>query len=307
MAEGTHILGAARAAGLPLGAECGGFGKCRCCRVVPLAPAEGGRGAPAWLGCPNAAERRQLTPEELAAGWRLACQTPVRGDLAVLAPLPDDRPARKTIDTSLPVRLDPWAERLSLRVEAGEGREGGALMARALAALRLRKDSPGRPSVDVGLFPRLEPHLSRALTQKTPLTLTLVEGAVVDLEPGDTARKAYGAVIDIGTTHLYAYLIDLATGALLAEVGRPNSQRAWGADLMARVLAATPRAGGGGGAREELTRAVRRDVDQIITTLLRQSRVRKRHLVSLTFVGNSVMHHLFLGIPVESLGVAPYV
>jgi uncharacterized 2Fe-2S/4Fe-4S cluster protein (DUF4445 family) len=129
----------------------------------------------------------------------------------------------------------------------------------------------------------------------------------VDIEPGDSARKSYGAVIDIGTTNLVGYLIDLTTGTLLAEAGRPNGQSAWGADLMARVLAATPRARGGEDARDQLTRAVRRDIDMLLTSLLRQIRARKRHLLSLVFVGNSVMHHLFLGIPVESLGIAPYV
>ncbi|MEK6711222.1 MAG: ASKHA domain-containing protein [Nitrospinota bacterium] len=241
VAGGTTILQAARAAGFPIGVDCGGFGKCTRCRVIPLDRADGPGASPAWLPPPNPAERAQLSSEELSAGWRLACQVEVRGRLAVLAPHPADRPVRKTIDTSLPLRLDPWA-----------GPEG-------------------RP-----------------------------------LQPAESPERALGAVVDIGTTNVCGYLVDLETGALLAEAWRPNSQRSWGADLMTRVLAASRPEAGGSGSREELTRAVRRDVDRILTDLLRSIRARRRRVAGLVFVGNSVMHHLFMGMAVESFGAAPY-
>jgi uncharacterized 2Fe-2S/4Fe-4S cluster protein (DUF4445 family) len=113
-------------------------------------------------------------------------------------------------------------------------------------------------------------------------------------------------VVDIGTTNVCGYLLDLETGALLAEAWRSNSQRPWGADLMTRVLAASPPDAGGKGAAEELTRAVRRDVDQVLTDLLRQVRARRPQVAGLVLVGNSVMHHLFMGMAVESFGAAPY-
>ncbi|MBI3126929.1 MAG: DUF4445 domain-containing protein [Candidatus Tectomicrobia bacterium] len=236
LAEGATILEGARTAGFPIATDCGGFGKCTRCRVIPLGSADPNQGPPAWLGPPNPAEALQLSREELRAGWRLACQVRVEGRLAVLAPPPGESPVPKTMDTSLPLRIDPWC--------CGNGISSQA--------------------------------------------------------------KAYGAVVDIGTTNLCGYLIDLETGALLAEASRPNSQRTWGADLMTRVLAASPRETGGGGAGEELTRAVRHDVDFLLTDLLRSIRARRSQVAGLVFAGNSVMHHLFLGMPVESFGTAPY-
>ena len=241
VARDTTVLQGARAAGFPIGTDCGGFGKCTRCRVIPLSRPGGSGCAPAWLAPPTPAERTQLSPEDLGAGWRLACQVRVQGSLAVLVPCPEDRPVRKTIDTSLPVRLDPWADL------------GGP-----------------RPS------------------------------------PARGAQRAYGAVLDIGTTNVCGYLIDLETGVLMAEAWRPNGQRAWGADLMTRVLAASPPEAGGGGARGALTRAIRHDADMILTDLLRSIRGRRRQVAGLVFAGNSVMHHLFMGMPVESFGSAPY-
>jgi uncharacterized 2Fe-2S/4Fe-4S cluster protein (DUF4445 family) len=52
---------------------CGGQGRCRGCRVQVL---EGEAAI-------NAAQHEKLTAEELAAGWRLACQCTVEGDLVV--------------------------------------------------------------------------------------------------------------------------------------------------------------------------------------------------------------------------------
>ena len=37
-------------------------------------------------------ERKHLTEADLAAGWRMACQTFVRGDVAVSWPVPGTRP-----------------------------------------------------------------------------------------------------------------------------------------------------------------------------------------------------------------------
>ncbi|MEE9240258.1 MAG: ASKHA domain-containing protein [bacterium] len=307
--RGLTVLEAARIAGFPIGTECGGFGKCTRCRTIPFSPVEEKTPAhspPSWLELPNAAERLQLAPEELDAGWRLACQLKVQGDISVLVPLPDDNVRHKSIDTSIPVHLDPWTERVSFSLDTpGEG-EAGAAVGKALGKLNRDGRLKVRPRVEEEIASLLEELPWRKMGNRPSLTLTITDGAVVHVEVGDTSRCAYGAVIDIGTTNLFGYLIDLATGALLAEASRPNSQRQWGSDLMSRVHAASPKAQGGNGAREELTSAVRRDVNLVLTDLLRQAKARRSHLTGLIFVGNSVMHHLFLGFPVESFGTAPY-
>jgi len=303
---GTTLLEAARAEGYPIGTDCGGFGKCRRCRSLLLAPGRRGEAAPAppsWLDPPTPAEQRQLSQEERDAGWRLACQVRVKGGLTAFVPFPEDRPARKSIDTQLPVRIKPWAERSTIWLRGKGEKEEGVLVERTLSALRRRR--PGL-RIDESLALRLPSPRQGAEGRDVPLTVTITNGCVVDLECEKSERKAYGAVIDIGTTNLCGYLIDMATGALAAESARPNTQREWGADLMTRVLAASPAERGGKDALARLSRAVRRDVDEVLTDLLRRVRAKRRHLIALIFVGNSVMHHLFLGLPVESFGFAPY-
>ncbi len=306
---GLTLLEAARIAGFPIGTECGGFGKCTRCRAIPLALGDKDRPGPhppSWLTPPNAAERNQLSPEELGAGWRLACQLKVEGDLAALAPHPSDKVGRKSIDTSIPLLLEPWAERVAFCSDLAVEEDAALAIRRGLRKMSLS----GR----LKELPRLEGEIVLRLNEAilwnqeaSVVSLTITEGEVVDVEAGDTSKRVYGAVIDIGTTNICGYLVHLINGSLLAEAVRPNSQRTWGWDLMARVHAASQREHGGKEALDELTSAVREDVDRILGDLLRQARVRRRDMISLIFVGNSVMHHFFFGLPVESFGVAPYV
>lgn len=58
---------------------CGGFGNCTTCRIQVVA---GGN----RLNPPNRAELMRLEPHQLEQGWRLACQTVLRGDLTIRLP-----------------------------------------------------------------------------------------------------------------------------------------------------------------------------------------------------------------------------
>lgn len=82
VAEGSYLWDAARRLGIYLPAECEGRGECDTCAVIVTEGAT-------LLSSLTDAERERLSPERLAAGERLACQTKVEqsGDL-VLRPVP---------------------------------------------------------------------------------------------------------------------------------------------------------------------------------------------------------------------------
>lgn len=64
---------------VPIGSVCGGRGNCGTCRYLVL---EGGK----FITPINKIERFRLTEEELAKGWRLACQTYALRDLKIFIP-----------------------------------------------------------------------------------------------------------------------------------------------------------------------------------------------------------------------------
>ena len=81
---------------------CGGQGRCRGCRVRIRS----------GIGMPNPVERDRLTPQELADGWRLACQCRVESDMVVelrqwdAAVLTDDTAFRFTPQEGVGAAID---------------------------------------------------------------------------------------------------------------------------------------------------------------------------------------------------------
>ncbi len=122
-----------------------------------------------------------------------------------------------------------------------------------------------------------------------------------DLEPGE-GEEGLGVALDAGTTGLAAYLVDLASGKTLLARGAPNPQVALGEDVIARIRAATGDPAAAGRLRESLVQGLA----ELVEGLLRETGKREEDLRRITLVGNPAMTHLFLGLPVDSLGTAPY-
>ena len=51
-----------------------------------------------------------------------------------------------------------------------------------------------------------------------------------------TPRPNYAVAMDIGTTTVYGQLVDLVTGAVLAEHGEFNGQISYGEDVISRIM-----------------------------------------------------------------------
>jgi uncharacterized 2Fe-2S/4Fe-4S cluster protein (DUF4445 family) len=105
-----------------------------------------------------------------------------------------------------------------------------------------------------------------------------------------------GLAVDLGTTKIAAYLVDMETGDPLAAEGIMNPQIAYGEDVMSRISYAM----GNGGAR--LRQVVTEGLNELIEKLCSEP----ERIVEMTLVGNTAMHHLFVGLPVRQLGLAPY-
>lgn len=93
VAEGTYLWEAAKRLGVRLPAECEGRGECDTCAVMVEEGAT-------LLSSLTENERVRLSPERLAAGERLACQTKIeRGGELVLRPVPLTERAETTQET----------------------------------------------------------------------------------------------------------------------------------------------------------------------------------------------------------------
>jgi len=216
---GQTLLNAAQAAGVGLASVCGGAGTCEECRLRLVS----GRLTPATL-----VEQISLTEEDLAAGFRLACQA---------EPLSD-------VKLDIPPESLSTAQRLQI-----EGQE----------------------------------------------TYTAVNPAVF-------ARGAYGLAVDIGTTKLAAYLVSLETGETVAKAGMMNPQIAFGEDVISRIAYAGREPDGA----KTLQQVLVDTLNKMVAGMCAEAHVPPNSVLDAVLVGNTIMHHLFAGLPVEQLGHAPF-
>jgi len=112
----------------------------------------------------------------------------------------------------------------------------------------------------------------------------------------------YGAAIDIGTTTVVCYLMDLRQALQVGVASFANPQQAFGADVISRIMYARR------GKRElrHLQRRLVSAIEKRLLTLCSQHDIPTDSVSTMTAVGNMTMMHLFRGVDPWPLGVAPY-
>ena len=107
--------------------------------------------------------------------------------------------------------------------------------------------------------------------------------------------------MDIGTTSVVLYLADGRTGETIRTESMLNPQTEFGADVISRASAAM------NGKLKELADSIRGAINGLLETALSRENLVSDDVYSMTLVGNTCMHHLFLGIDPKSLVLSPYV
>ena len=153
--------------------------------------------------------------------------------------------------------------------------------------------------VPVSVLQRIPGELRK---QRGALTITTFNGRIVNVEAGDTSEHVYGMAFDIGTTNIVGTLLHLETGKELAAVGSVNPQTVYGGDLMSRIAYAQ--------FDEKKLVALRAKVLNAINGFIREAcanaGVSREHVYKIVVVGHTCMHHIFLGVDVTFVGLAPY-
>lgn len=282
-AQGTNLLEAARAAGLTLTSVCGGEGICGQCLVRIISGA---------VSPPTETEQRKLGSQRVSDGFRLACLASVEADVKVDVPLASRTTTQhlELLGVSYDVPFQPAVHEYHVTLSPPTVDAPEADMTQLRRALA---DEAGSPvsSIDFGALRNL-PGLLRSHNWQVRASLHGSE--VVNLRPPD--HHPLGLAVDIGTTKVAAYLVDMETGATLAVDGITNPQIAYGEDVMSRITYEM-KAGAG-----PLTTLIRDGLNDLVQRLCPDP----LRIIDAVIVGNTAMHHLFLGLPVRPLGLAPY-
>jgi uncharacterized 2Fe-2S/4Fe-4S cluster protein (DUF4445 family) len=304
---GTLLSEAARLAGVDIGQPCGGQGRCGRCAVQVT------------RGDIRRRSSLRLSSEDVAQGFALACQSVVEGNVTVTVP-PQEKIERRlttdrtAIEVSVPPDYDPYfvqsVRRVSLQLSPPRMDDQTDDWSRLKTTLR-QKTRVEEINISLNLLQKLGTILRENDWQVTVITDANIEmdgtrkneriiDLIPDLIPEDD--PLYGIAIDIGTTTVTVWLVDLITGKVEGQFSEYNSQISRGEDVISRIIFSSKNGG-----REELQNRVLDTINQLIGQACKRAKTKPEEIIKATVAGNSTMVHLFLGIPASSIRLTPFI
>jgi uncharacterized 2Fe-2S/4Fe-4S cluster protein (DUF4445 family) len=282
---GVTVFDAASWNGIAIDSTCGGHGTCKKCKVQILSGS---------VPVSNL-DVRAFSPEQLRAGWRLACLAQATGNLRVEIPPLVTRPKAATVGVGRQVILQPAVQKRYVELEEptlADQRPDLARLRDAIEDLELQ--------VDLHALRRL-PSVLRAADYR--VTAVVVDNTLVDVEPGDTSARRFAIALDLGTTTVVATLLDLATGTPVAVQSTLNQQQPFGGDVITRISATMMDPA----ALDRLRELAHGTLDELAQAVCQEAEVSPSEVYEIAVAGNATMSALVLGIDPEPLGVAPFV
>ncbi|MDH5503200.1 MAG: ASKHA domain-containing protein [Acidimicrobiia bacterium] len=295
---GTSVLNAARQLGVDLGSVCGGVGLCGRCQVTPMFgdfPKHGINVAESALTDYTNTETDYAVRKGLGQGRRLGCMADICADVVVDIPSTSQvhrQVIRKELEL-VDLVIDPVSTLHYVQMDPATLEETIGTTRRLTMALHEQWNLEG-----VNVDPATLRDLQAAGDN---CTVAIRDGVVSAVWPG-FHETTYGVAIDVGSTTIAGYLLDLITGEQLASGGLMNPQIRFGEDLMSRVSYVMMNEGGD----RLLTEAVQEALNDLIGDLAKQASIERHDILEITLVGNPIMHHLFLGLDPRPLGEAPF-
>ena len=277
------LLAAVSSAAVALPVDCAGRGTCGKC-LVRLGAGE--------LSPPTSVELRKLTPERRAEGWRLACQA---------------KPLSERV--SIEVRETAGRRQILTASKLTHGEACPAVRRQVVSLPRATfedarsdrervRDELGAATVPLSVIRRLPAALREG---RFTVTTTMYEDRLIDVESGRADLSAYGAAVDIGTSKIIVYLMDLDEGRLIDQEAVENPQMRYGEDVITRITEALDDE-----PRLALARLAAEGINEILATLCARQEIAARQVCDMVIVGNTAMHHLALGLSPHGLTGAPF-
>lgn len=299
--EGEGIYSALKRSGIYLVASCGGKGTCGKCKVKIVE------------GNFDVISYGKLTQKERESNVILACQTVPKGDTLIEIPkesrlvVGDKIAIARTKDLveylkSYGVDINPAVKRLYLELPPPTISDNISDLER----LKRTLDEKGMSNMrfSYGFVSTMADTLRIA---NWNVELTYVGGddipyEAIFLSPPEACSRRFAIAVDIGTTTVVVYLVNLLTGEIVDIGSTYNSQMRHGDDVITRIVHATE-----GGGLLELRDAVVADINTIVDSLKERHGIEICEIDAATISGNTTMSHIFWGLNPSSIREDPYV
>jgi uncharacterized 2Fe-2S/4Fe-4S cluster protein (DUF4445 family) len=284
------LLACAHRLGVGISSICGGKGTCHSCKIQVLS---------GTVSKPTPNELETFSRREIKGGWRLACQTYPASDCKTAVPAESmTTPQRLQVEgLEVKVRLASPLRAYHLQLVAPSLSAPQADADRLLKALD-QQHKLRCTKVDIGALRTISDQL-RSWKWKNQAVVR--NGEVIAILPPKS--RQLGLAIDLGTTKIAGYLVDLSNGQTLAAKGMMNPQISYGEDIISRINSVVKSPDEG----VQLQRLAVDAINELCADLCGEAGAKPEEILEAVVVGNTAMHHFFLRLPVKQLALSPFV
>ncbi|MCX5687183.1 MAG: ASKHA domain-containing protein [Candidatus Omnitrophica bacterium] len=314
--RGTDLLTAALKTGIHIYNSCGGEGVCGRCKVVVK------------KGIYITEDSGRISEKEREEGYVLACRTTPESDMEVLVPeesmlgdleiLTEEIKTTRLAGLYTPVeeieeehykaalkifKHGPLSTKIFLKLPKPTIDDNSGDADRLLREIKKQHKEINVIQMGLSNIKRL-PRLLRESDWKVTATLGNRNKTteVVLIEPGDRSRENFGVAVDIGTTTIVAYLVDLNSQKVLGTKASYNPQVDFGEDVISRIIFAQHEKG-----LEKLHHAVIDTVNSLIDNMIKEASLTLDDVTAVISAGNTTMTHLLLKIDPTQIRKDPYI
>jgi uncharacterized 2Fe-2S/4Fe-4S cluster protein (DUF4445 family) len=299
LAEGSTLLDAAQAAGVHVNASCSGKGSCGKCKLVVLS------------GEAKTQPTPLLTDGETAKGYVLACQSRIVGDISVK--IPEEALARRLKIAGMGravtdrlkgsvTEIDPMLQEIPLTLEPPSLDDSVSDLDRLNRGLKKRGCDVARLNVGIKVMRQLAEAVRR---DNWNITASVIRrkcaNEILEVRPGNGQHHTLGLAIDVGTTTIVVYLVDMTDGSVLAATAGHNRQADCGDDVINRIVCAEK------DGVKKLSRMALATINSLIGEALDGAGARSEAIRNVVVSGNTTMAHLLLQIEPRYLRRDPYI
>lgn len=289
-----NILDAMKICGIKIRSECGGRGVCGKCKVIVKNPES--------LTNLSEREKELLSDQEIKKGYRLACQAYIKGNVTIFIPEESRVTKRKTLIEGVmqEIEISPLVEKFYIKMPKPSLQDLRTDFERLNESL---KEIYNLKELEIPLeLLKTLPLRLRDANWKVTITVWNKK-KIMSIEPGNTTQRIYGIAIDIGTSKIIGYLVNLLDGKVVATHFVENPQIVYGEDIISRIshVMENPQA------LEEIHSLAIKAVNEIILKCCEKVSIKQTDIYEAVVVGNTAMHHFFLGINPKYLALSPYV
>jgi len=295
ISEGESLLQTLKRHGVYLIASCGGKGICGKCRVRLLE------------GKCRIESTGKLEPHEIDSGITLACQTFPEQDIIldipkesrlVIGDIIEISKARDLFELfqSLNTEISPLVRWIPLDISP-------PTIQNNISDLELLKRAAEEKGLKgIRFSQRFLSSLASSLRDADwKVNLAYTDGPEAVFIAPRKSKDRYGIAVDIGTTTVVVYLVNLEDGRFIDVGSTYNSQIRYGDDVITRIIYATE-----GGGLDELKDAIVTDMNNLLNPIVEKHNIQIEDIESAVISGNTTMSHLFWGLNPAYIREEPY-